>query len=190
MPKSISDENFKRIQRVAEPLVDTLDSALARILDFYELAHGSGDPVHAVTVASSRQPPIQRPYQPYDPPNLTHTKVTFAQVRGKPLDAPSWNSVLDEMVGVAKKRFGKFSDLQSRASVHVVEGEKTEEGYHFLPDAGVSVQGQSANDAWRSIAQLARELDCSVQVSFFWRQKKEALRAGEGGLFVIEGRAK
>jgi hypothetical protein len=187
-PRTISEENFKRLQRLAVPLVDTLDSALTRILDSYENEFRNSETSPLVPAPKATTLPIERPYHPFDPPDLTHTKVTFASVGSKSLDSPTWNALLDELVRLAKRQLGDFSAVRKVSLVNLVQGEKVDDGYHFLADIGISVQGQSANDAWRGIAQIARAIDRRVQVHFFWRSKEKALRPGEGGCFQIDGR--
>jgi hypothetical protein len=188
MSRVISEKNFQRIQRVAVPLVDTLDTALERILDSYERTVG--------ITSSAAQPGDTEPgghgvairdYDPFDPPNLTHTKLTNAIVADKVLRSPSWNSMLDEVVVVARNRIGDFATLQGMFPINIFKGDKSDEGYHFLKEVGLSVQGQSANDAWRGVATLARQIGCDVQANFFWRQKKGALKPGENGRFVVKG---
>jgi hypothetical protein len=184
----ISEDNFKRLQRLAVPLVDTLDTTLARILDSYEsLAEVSEPAASEISSVKTITLPIERPYQPFDPPDLTHTKVTFASVGRKSIDGPTWNALLDELVRLAKRQLRDFSAVRKVSLVNLVEGEKVDDGYHFLADIGISVQGQSANDAWRGIAHIARAIDHRVQVHFFWRNKDKALHPGEGGCFQIDG---
>lgn len=183
MKREISEENFKRIQGLAEPLIDTLDSALSKILDFYE-----SNGVVQKSFQLSKLPPnlsIERQYNSFEPPNLSHTKVTFASIAGRSLDAPSWNSVLDEAIRIARKGTSDFSSLKKVVPVNIVAGEKSDSGYHFLSDLNISVQGQSANDAWRATAELARHFGYDVQLVFFWRDKEGAQRPGESGRFVI-----
>ena len=96
--------------------------------------------------------------------------------------------MLDEVIRVAAQKLGDLSAIRKVVRANMVEGKKTNEGYHLLAGTGFSVQGQSANDAWRYIAHIARELRLGVQVRFFWRDKEGAYRPGEGGVFIIEER--
>jgi hypothetical protein len=187
MDRVISEKIFKRIQRLAVPLVDTLDSALERILDSYERTAAHKSP-NAQPSELAPPGPSERAYDPFDPPNLTHTKLTNAIVGDKTLRHPSWNSMLDEVVAIARKT-RDFASLQALIPINIFEGDRSDQGYHFLREANLSVQGQSANDAWRGVAILAQEIGCSVQASFHWRQKKGALKPGESGRFAIKGRA-
>jgi len=77
-PRAISEENFRRLQAYAEPLVDSVDTVLARILDFYD-SNRDGHP-RAIEAAAeegsfivspiwvTHPAPIQRRYDPFDPP--------------------------------------------------------------------------------------------------------------------------
>jgi hypothetical protein len=44
-----------------------------------------------------------------------------------------------------------------------VKGKKEDEGYRYLADVNLSVQGQDANAAW------AKQLNCPFEVIFAWR---------------------
>ena len=71
--------------------------------------------------------------------------------------------------------------LRSIVGVNIVQGNKTDEGYQPLPEAGISVQGQDANAAWRGVMFIAQSLRCSVEVSFIWRNKEGAEHPGKTG---------
>ena len=66
-------------------------------------------------------------------------------------------------------------------AINIVSGEKTDEGYHFLPDVALPVQGQDANGAWRTVMFIAQNLKASVEVSFLWRNKEGAENPGKTG---------
>lgn len=181
--RQISLENFKRIQGLSEPLVDSLDSKLKEIIEFYE-AHQ--------TKCKNKKPqlpqePAQNVFDALNAPDLTHTKLLSTVVNGRALRAPSWNSLLDEVVVNAAKQMDDFETLTANTLANVVRGQKTDEGYHYLQEIDVSVQGQSANDAWRAAASLALQTGQGLEVRFVWREKKGAQRPGESGSFLIEG---
>jgi hypothetical protein len=76
----------------------------------------------------------------------------------------------------------------SRLAQPFAEGEKTSEGFRFLSDVGLSVQGQDANGAWKGACHVAQQLGCALKVTFIWRDKDEAAFPGVKGEFVIAGR--
>lgn len=122
------------------------------------------------------------------PPNLTHTKVVSASFDGKPITPANWNRILDAALIHGAQQVGDFAKLQKIAGVNMVKGEKTDEGYHFLPEAGLSVQGQDANAAWRGIVFIAKNLKCDCDVSFLWRNKEGAEHPGKSGSMRMYGR--
>jgi hypothetical protein len=186
MAHEISDENFTRIQRLAVPLVDSLDTALGRILNFYE----KHNPPSSGSILPATSMPVlsERVFDPFSPPDLTHTKMTAASFRRSPLELPTWNALLDEVVRTSRRDLGSFDALKKVSLTNLVDGQKTDQGYRYLSDIRLSVQGQSANDAWRSIARLARHLGYHVQVSFVWYFKEAAAFPGESGSFCFQGR--
>ena len=56
------------------------------------------------------------------------------------------------------------------------------EGFYFHPEIGISVQGQSAADAWKEIARIAAKHRIPVRVEFWWRQNPKAQFPGRTGL--------
>src|SRR5258708_37635766 len=81
----------------------------------------------------------------------------------------------------AANQIGDFDKLRKIATVNIVKGEKRDEGYDYIPEAGLSVQGQDANAAWRGVAMLAQNLHVPVEGSFLWRNKEGAEHPGKPG---------
>jgi hypothetical protein len=81
----------------------------------------------------------------------------------------------------AAKQIGDFAKLWQVAAVNLVQVKKMDEGYHHREGADISVQGQDANAAWRSVLFIAQNLMCSVEVSFLWRNKEGAEHPGKTG---------
>ena len=55
------------------------------------------------------------------------------------------------------------------------------QGYRFIKEAGLSVQGQAANPAWKTIYHLVRTLGLSLDVVFIWEDKARAAFPGKTG---------
>lgn len=189
MPKQIvlSDQTIAGLKRHAEPLDDTYDSVVARLIDFFESHRSTTSEVTSVPPITRASLPPPEEFNPYSPPNLRHTKVTTARVAGMPLPNPSWNGLLDEVLRRSFPVFGGFQALDSVASVKMVAGRKTDEGYHYIQEFDFSVQGQDANDAWKCAALLASMVQCPVEVQFVWRTKEGAAFPGTSGRFAIGG---
>jgi hypothetical protein len=56
-----------------------------------------------------------------------------------------------------------------------------EEGYKYQKDLDISVQGQSASDAWKEVERLAKKWRIPVTVEFWWRQNPKAQHPGRTG---------
>ncbi len=57
-----------------------------------------------------------------------------------------------------------------------------DEGYRFFPELGISVQGQSAAEAWKEVDRLAKKWRIPVTVEFVWRQNPKAQNPGKAGV--------
>ena len=54
--------------------------------------------------------------------------------------------------------------------------------YTYQSHLGISVQGQSAADAWKEVDRLAKKWRVPITVEFMWRQKSKAQYPGKNGL--------
>lgn len=170
---------FQRLQKHAVPLVDSLESVLTRVLDFYEANNGGG-PEEDISPDGSI-----RDFPPGAQTNLTHTKILSAQfnrVRLSKADL-TWNALLHEAIRVAYAKTKKHEDLVAIIPANFVFGKKENDGYRYLPDINLSVQGQDANGAWRCAYQLSKEFGIPFEIVFMWRQKNEAAHPGVTGRF-------
>lgn len=173
----IKDDTFARLKSLAEPLVDTIDSVIVRLIENYEKSK-LPLPVQATGPQES-----VRDFDAFVPPDLTHTKVLLAEFCGERLGVGEghWNGLLNAAVRKAAGSISKHDDLRRLLPVNFVWGSKTDDGYRFLGDVGVSVQGQDANAAWRAVAHVAARLGCSVNVIFLWRHHPKATFPGTTG---------
>ncbi|MER8689903.1 hypothetical protein [Mesorhizobium sp. M0895] len=177
----LTPQTFRRLQAHAEPLVDTIETVIARMIDAYEQQNGA--PTHS----SDGEGQIVRSFNPNTPPDLTHAKilgVTFGSEKlGRGQD--NWNGLLNAAVREARKQAKSDADFDSLMVVNYVPGEKQNEGYRPLPGAGVSVQGQDANGAWRAACHIAQHLGSSLSVKFAWREKEGAAYPGVTGQMIV-----
>lgn len=174
MPKVLIESvTFERLQGHAKPLVDTIDSVITRALDALE--REAGHPEAApVTVETN-----ERNIDPRQLPKLTHTKVLDAALAGRQIERPNWNLLLDEALRLGMKHVGSFDKLQQLCPVNMVKGRKEDDGYGYLGDIDISVQGQDSNGACRGIVTMAQALGISVEIGFMWRHKESAAFPGE-----------
>lgn len=181
----LSSSTFGRLQKHAIPLVDTIDSVISRMIDAYEQEEdASNGPLQGENLTKARL------FNPDAPPDLTHTKILAVTFCGRPLGhgQDNWNGVLNAAASEAKARATSSDELRKLIIVNYVDGSKQDEGYRFLPDAGISLQGQNANDAWRAASHIAQRLGCELSVRFVWREKEGAAFPGVTGQFSLPGK--
>ena len=85
------------------------------------------------------------------------------------------------MVLAASTKVPTFADLKKVIHVNMISGRKVDEGYRYLSEADISVQGQDANAAWQSAFYAAAHLSMPLEVVFVWRQKEGAAHPGVTG---------
>jgi hypothetical protein len=120
-----------------------------------------------------------------DPDNhesLTHAKLLAAMLDGKELHRPKWNGLLYQIHIVAHQRLGSFEAVQRVSSASLRPGCYESDGFHYLPEADLSIQGVDSNFAWSHSLGLARHLRMPIRVKFEWRRKEGAARPGQVAL--------
>lgn len=115
-------------------------------------------------------------------PGLTFTKPLSASVNGKSIQSPRWRGILVAMVaeikgkGLAGEKLVRELNIPARAELY------EDEGFTYHPDLGISIQGQSAADAWKETDRLAKKWHIPVTVEFWWRQNPKAQYPGRTGV--------
>lgn len=182
MPQvTIEEATFERLQKHARPLVDTTDTVINAALDALE--QQAGVPVLANKLSADSERRIDARHLP----NLTHTKVLDAAIDGSVIARPNWNLLLDEMLRRAMERVGTFEKVSKLCPVNMVSGRKEDEGYCYLSDIDVSVQGQDSNAACRTVVTAAQGLGMALDIGFMWRPKEGAAHPGERARLLVAG---
>jgi hypothetical protein len=114
-------------------------------------------------------------------PGLTFTKPLSAMIDGKALHSPRWSAILLRMIAHVKAKGFEGDQLVHELQVPAKTGRYEEEGYKYYPDLGISVQGQSASDAWKEIDRIARKCRVPVTIDFWWRHNPKAQHPGVTG---------
>ena len=177
---NIEQATFERLQRHARPLIDSVDVIVNRALDALE-----GGRVPRPNEAAQA---VGHTLEPDRLPDLTHTKLLTARLAGKEVSKPNWNRLLHRVLVMAMRDAGNVDELRRTCPANLVAGRKTDEGYHHLPEADISVQGLSANEACGALTVTARALGISVDIVLLWRAKDGAAYPGDRGRLNIAAR--
>lgn len=171
----LSEATFARLERLAVPFVDkTAEDVIIKLANFYEARQATQAP----PVSNQRAEPLKR-FSASSLPDLTHTKILSARIDGIQLPKITWNGLLLDLVRRTRDRLTNGEKPNRLIIVNFVPGRKEDEGYKFLPDVGLSIQGQDANNAARGACHIARQLGLSIEVEFLWRAKEGAAHPGE-----------
>ena len=179
----LSSQTFARLQALAVPLVDNPETVINRLIDFFEAREGAPA---AVSGDGGGENKI-RQFSPVSPPHLTHTKVLAVEFCSKPLEhrEANWNGLLNAAIREAKARAKSVGELKQLIIVPFVDGQKTDEGYRFLSDIGISIQGEDSNGSWKGARHIAQKLGLQLSVTFRWREKEGAAFPGVTGRLSI-----
>ena len=172
----ISEQAYERLQKLATPFVDTPAVVIDRLLDFYERLE-----------TSNPQPPIpdtERELPTGNAPDLTHTRIIGGQVDSRPVR--KWNTLLQEAVRAALSQGATREELVS-FSQNIDLQPRSDSGYRYLPELGISLQGVSASAAWELSCRLANHYSFPLYVKFEWRMKNGAAHPGRLGELQFTG---
>lgn len=179
---TLSDSTYAKLQKAAKPFIDTEDSTCSRVLDFY-LEHNGGAPgangALSPNVDGSEASVVRLDSESRQ---LLHTKLISATVDGTALHRPKWNSLMNDMHIMARKRLGSYDAVRRASRANLRQGRYEENGYKYLPEADLSIQGVDANLACEHSFRLARAMNISLKVTFEWRDKEDAAHPGQSGI--------
>ena len=176
----IPDHLYKRLQKHAVPFVDTPLTVIERWADHFErTTNGSAPPKLA------EQPAVQygaKKLDPIHPPDLFHTRV-----RGSFGATPfsNWNDLVRIAHIAAFKKAGSFDELRQITHAQIARGERSDSGYKFVDEIGISIQGVDANHAWDHALRLAKYLRQPIEALVEWRHNPKAANPGESGIFTF-----
>ena len=169
----ISDSDFARMKRIAEPFVDTPKTIVSKLLDHFE-ARSTGTDVKP----SKRSEHVE--VYPFEaPPPLVHVKFISGVIGQNSPKTQSW----DAMVALCLELCLEYRDdvewISHQIDLNIVRGKKTDEGYKYLKEKDVSYQRVSAQHAASVIGKCSKLLGEGAYVDFIWRQKEDAYAPGK-----------
>lgn len=180
----LSDLTVSRLQKIAIPLADTFDTVIARLLDLFEKSQSNtpaklGEPIKVDGNAMY--------FDPNNPPNLGFTTLTRVVLNGEHLVKSDtyWNRVMIRVILEAGKHGLKVDAIVKMLFVNAVLGQKEDNGYKYLPDVGLSVQGQDSNAAFRQAFDIASKLGIKLKVYFHWQDNDKAAYPNQHGVFEL-----
>ena len=120
-------------------------------------------------------------------PGLSFTKPLSASINGKSVHSPRWSSILLTMIAQVKAKGLDGERLVQELAVPAKAKCYEDDGFKYHADLGISVQGQSASDAWKEVDRLAKKWDIPVIAEFWWRQNRKAQHPGRTGVLKSRG---
>lgn len=179
----VTERDFIRLQSHAEPLVDTATTTITKILDMIEKEPSKPGTYQAVSVPENVQQ--KNSFRPGSIPPLKHTKFMAGAFAEQYPDKNTWDAMVRLALVSVFENCHDIKIVRGSTGANIVNGEKTDEGYKYMPEVNFSYQGVSAEDAIEIVVRAARSLNVDVWVDFVWRDKPDAYRPGEAGRIKI-----
>lgn len=107
-------------------------------------------------------------------PGLSFTRILNASINGHKIKKNNWSMLLIEVIQVVSNAGTTGNSLVAELHVPAKVGRYEEEGYKYYEAMDISVQGQSASDAWRETSRLAARHGIIVIIEFQWRDNRKA----------------
>ncbi len=107
-------------------------------------------------------------------PGLSFTRILSASINGRALPKTNWATLLKEVIQTVQTNGISGSQLVRELNIPAKIGSYEDEGFKYNPILDISVQGQSAADAWKEIQRLADKHGILVELEFQWKDNKKA----------------
>lgn len=176
----ISDATMKKLQPLAVPLLDSIDTLLNRFADAAYSGVPYALPVFTAPVASPQQSaPAPWDVEQYDP--LAYTRIISVDFDGArlPISGREWNDLAKHVHEAAYQKLGSFAALRLATRGKVQQGKYQQRGFEYLPSIDVSLQGMDANAAWENSARLAHAMGVALSVECEWLNHSKAAKPGQ-----------
>ncbi|MCL8380621.1 T4SS efffector SepA family protein [Xanthobacter aminoxidans] len=132
--------------------------------------------------AEGRTTSNDAPPQLSSTPGLTFTKPLAASINGNELHRPTWSAILIATISQVRKKGVDGERLVQELGIPAKARPYDKEGFKFLPELGISVQGQAAPECWKEVDRLAKKWRIPVSVEFQWRDNPKAQHPGQRGV--------
>ncbi|MEP9355140.1 hypothetical protein ABLE93_16255 [Xanthobacter sp. KR7-65] len=154
---------------------ETIDRLVREMMEHLGMEQERGSAAEPTT--STDAPP-----QLNSTPGLTFTKPLAASINGNELHRPTWSSILITIISQVKKKGIDGERLVQELRIPAKAQPYDKEGFKFLPELGISVQGQAAPECWKEVDRLAKKWRIPVSVEFQWRDNPKAQHPGRRGV--------
>lgn len=160
---------------------DTIDRIVKEAMDQLGMERDS-EPEEAVTITNEGAMQFE------SVPGLSFTKPLSAAINGQRILNPRWSSILIATITQVMTKGHEGKKLVEQLQIPAKAERYEADGFKYYPDLAISVQGQSASDAWKEIDRLAKMFGINVKVEFWWRHNSKAQYPGKTGI-LTSGRA-
>lgn len=170
----VSEKTYELLEELAQPFVDkNPEDVIVRLIEEKKAATESAPGTSGERVYSGTAP------------NLSHTKLLSATIDGRRMISPNWNNLMNQAIHKAANKLNDPQAVSKLLVVNHIVGHKSDNGYTDLSAAGISVQGQDSNNAWKAASHIYKALGISAEVVFTWNDNPKAANPGQVGKFVI-----
>ncbi|MBW1984277.1 MAG: hypothetical protein JRI53_06115 [Deltaproteobacteria bacterium] len=185
----VSDEVYKKLKERAKSPQDTPSDILASLLGIQVDEDAFQDKSKEKTLIESSVPEVSPEENNYEetlkldleaPEDLYFTIIIQGHFGNKKIS--SWNELIDTAHILAVEKVDTYDALKKISNSDIVMGSYNENGFRPIPSIGISIQGDSPNQAWKNAFYIARELNISVEILFEWERKFTAARPGSRGV--------
>ena len=174
----VSAKNLKRLEAIVRSF-ETIDGVVVRpfktIDDVVELLLDRHKKLSRIPASVGKG----LHFVPEDIPPLATTKLRYAEIDGKELLTPNWQSLAGEMLDIAYYRLKGFDALRRVTEAKIVKGSRPR--YNTLRRAPIAFQAVNADKSFQITASLARTINVGFMIHFQWPITVSALHPGKIG---------
>lgn len=115
-------------------------------------------------------------------PGLSFTKIISAKLNENTIRNPNWSKILINVIELVKLKGYTGDRLIQELKIPAKTQRLKDKGFKYWDRIGISVQGQSATDAWKEMSRLAEKFRIPLEIRFEWQQNEKAQFPGRKGI--------
>jgi len=178
---ALSRTTFSRLQGIGEPLVDTAESVIIKLLDFYDNQTAPSpqmaDETEECFTATERASDLV--FFPGSLPRLLHAKIKRVIVDGEQQDCDCWQDVVEFLLVKACEKHENVEHVISlckapNRKLRVVRGERGMPGWRYIGRVDLSFRRIDADGCCLQIDALASAIGVRVTLDIQWLQIDKA----------------
>jgi hypothetical protein len=174
----ISDSLYNDLKVIAQPFVDKNPvDVIDKIVNFYKENYKETNIDYLSVLPPDNK--VKKNYNDITDMNIENNNdlkfstIYQAQIGEEKIRRPNWAKLYRQSLRVAYDILGSYELLENRSIAQIKKDlfEHEIKSFTYCPDIGIFIQVQNANNAWKSILHILKEVGVSINIVIEWKKK-------------------